>query len=74
MNKFSTPTKKDFLNFLNKFNEFLSNKLAFLTKKNFKQAFKNLIYDRRFIITILIIYYLYLLTYLLQHFIKINGF
>ena len=55
MNKFSTPTKKDFLNFLNKFNIVLSDKLALLTKKNFKQIFNDLIYDRRFVITILII-------------------
>ena len=54
MNKFSTPTKKDFLNILNKFNIILGNKLALLTKKNFKQVFKELIYDRRFVITILI--------------------
>ena len=54
MNKFSTPTKKDFLKFVNKFNEVLGNKLALLTKKNFKQAFNDLIYDRRFVITILI--------------------
>jgi len=54
MNKFSTPTKKDFLKFVNKFNEVLGDKLALLTKKNFKQAFNDLIYDRRFVITILI--------------------
>ena len=54
MNKFSTPTKKDFLNFLNKFNIILSDKLAVLTKKNLKQLFEDLIYDRRFVITILI--------------------
>ena len=54
MNKFSTPTKKDFLKFVNKFNEVLGNKLALLTKKNFKQTFIDLIYDRRFVITILI--------------------
>ena len=54
MIKFSTPTKKDFLKFVNKFNEVLGNKLALLTKKNFKQAFNDLIYDRRFVITILI--------------------
>ena len=52
MNKFSTPTKKDFLKFVNKFNEVLGNKFAVLTKKNFKQAFNDLIYDRRFVITI----------------------
>ena len=51
MNKFSTPTKKDFLKFVNKFNEVLGDKLALLTKKNFKQAFNDLIYDRRFVIT-----------------------
>ena len=54
MMKFSTPSKKDFLNFLNKFNIVLSGKLAFLSKKNLKQLFKDLIYDRRFVITILI--------------------
>ena len=54
MNKFSTPTKKDFLKFVNKFNEFLGDKLALLNKKNFKQVFNDLFYDRRFIITILI--------------------
>ena len=54
MNKFSTPTTKDFLNFLNKFNIILSDKLAVLTKKNLKQLFEDLIYDRRFVITILI--------------------
>ena len=54
MNKFSTPTKKDFLKFVNKFNEVLGNKLALLTKKNLKQVFGDLIYDRRFVITILI--------------------
>ena len=54
MIKFSTPSKKDFLNFLNKFNTVLSDKLALLTKKNFKQIFKDLIYDRRFVITIII--------------------
>ena len=54
MNKFSTPTKKDFLKFVNKFNEVLGDKLALLTKKNFKQAFNDLIYDRRFVISILI--------------------
>ena len=47
MNKFSTPTKKDFLKFVNKFNIILGNKLALLTKKNFKQVLKELIYDRR---------------------------
>ena len=52
MNKFSTPTKKDFLNILNKFNVVLGDKLALLTKKNFKQVFKDLIYDRRFVITV----------------------
>ena len=55
MIKFSTPTKKDFLNFLNKFNGILVDKLGLLTKKNFKQLFKDLIYDRRFIITLFII-------------------
>ena len=54
MNKFSTPTKKDFLKFVNNFNIFFSDKLAVLTKKNFKQLIKDLIYDRRFVITILI--------------------
>jgi len=54
MNKFSTPTKKDFLKFVNKFNEVLGDKLALLTKKNFKQAFNDLFYDRRFVISILI--------------------
>ena len=54
MNKFSTPTKKDFLNFLNKFNIILGDKLALLSKKNIKQLFIDLIYDRRFVITILI--------------------
>ena len=54
MNKFSTPTKKDFLKFLNKFNIFLGDKLALLTKKNFKQLLIELIYDRRFVITVLI--------------------
>ena len=54
MNKFSTPTKKDFLKFVNKFNEVLGGKLALLTKKNLKQVFNDLIYDRRFVITILI--------------------
>ena len=54
MNKFSTPTKKDFLKFVNNFNIFFSDKLAVLTKKNFKHLFKDLIYDRRFVITILI--------------------
>ena len=54
MNKFSTPTKKDFLKFVNKFNEVLGDKLALLTKKNFKQISKDLIYDRRFVITIII--------------------
>ena len=54
MIKFSTPSKKDFLNFLNKFNTVLSDKLAFLAKKNLKQIFKDLIYDRRFVITIII--------------------
>ena len=54
MNKFSTPTKKDFLKFVNKFNDFLGDKLAHLTKKNFKQVIFDLIYDRRFVITILI--------------------
>ena len=52
MNKFSTPTKKDFLSVLNKFNVILGNKLALLTKKNFKQLFNELIYDKRFVITI----------------------
>ena len=54
MNKFSTPTKKDFLKFVNKFNEILGDKLALLTKKNLKQVFNDLIYDRRFVITFLI--------------------
>ena len=54
MIKFSTPSKKDFLNFLNKFNTVLSDKLALLTKKNFKQILVDLIYDRRFVITIFI--------------------
>ena len=54
MIKFSTPSKKDFLNFLNKFNVVLGDKLAHLTKNNLKQLFKDLIYDRRFVITILI--------------------
>ena len=54
MIKFSTPSKKDFLKFVNKFNEVLGDKLALLTKKNFKQVFNELIYDRRFVITIFI--------------------
>ena len=54
MIKFSTPSKKDFLNLLNKFNTVLSDKLALLTKKNFKQLFNDLIYDRRFVVTIII--------------------
>ena len=54
MIKFSTPSKKNFLNFLIKFNTILSDKLGLLTKKNFKQIFKDLIYDRRFVITIII--------------------
>ena len=54
MNNLSIPTKKFFLNIINKFNSHLSNKLSYLTKKNFKQLFKDLIYDRRFVITILI--------------------
>ena len=52
MIKFSTPSKKDFLKFVNKFNEVLGDKLALLTKKNFKQVINDLIYDRRFVITI----------------------
>ena len=55
MIKFSTPSKKVFLNFIIKFNTVLSDKLAHLTKKNFKQLFKDLISDRRFVITIIII-------------------
>jgi hypothetical protein len=54
MIKFSTPTKRDFLKFVNKFNEFLGDKLALLTRKNFNQVFNDLIYDRRFVITTLI--------------------
>ena len=54
MIKFSTPSKKDFLKFVHKFNEVLGDKLALLTKKNFKQVFNELIYDRRFVITIFI--------------------
>ena len=54
MIKFSKPTKKDFLKFVNKFNIILGDNLAHLTKKNFKQVFKGLIYDKRFTITILI--------------------
>ena len=54
MIKFSTPTNKDFLKFVNKFNEVLGGKLALLNKKNLKQAFNDLIYDRRFVLTILI--------------------
>ena len=55
MIKFSTPSKKEILNLLKKFNDFLANNLGALNLKNFRQWFKSLIYDRRFHITIAII-------------------
>ena len=55
MNKLSIPTKKNFLIFFNKLSEFLSKTLSKLNIKNLKQLAIDLIYDRRFVITIGII-------------------
>ena len=51
----STPSKKDISRIIEKFSEFLSEKLSFLNIKNFLRIFKALIYDKRFIITCIII-------------------
>ena len=55
MNNLSIPSKKEILNLLNNFNEFLANCLNQLKLDNIKKFYKNLIYDRRFILTILVI-------------------
>ena len=54
MNKLSIPSKKNFLNILNKFNVFLTSKLSLLDRNNLKQFFIELIYDRRFIFILII--------------------
>lgn len=54
MNNLSIPTKKFFLNIINKFNSHLSNKLSYLSKENLSQFFKSIIYDRRIVITLII--------------------
>jgi len=54
MNNISIPTKKFFLSFINKFNKILSNKFNYLNRENLSQFSKSLIYDRRFVITLII--------------------
>ena len=51
----SILSKKEILNFLNKSNNFLTNKLNNLEFKSFKELYSKLIYDRRLIITIVIV-------------------
>ena len=55
MNKFSIPTNKVILRLLNRFNLFLTKYLSQLNIKNLKLTSINLLYDRRFIITTLIV-------------------
>ena len=54
MNNLSIPSKKEILNLLNNFNEFLANCLNQLKFDKIKKFLKNLIYDRRFITTFLL--------------------
>ena len=53
MNNLSIPSKKEILNLLDNFNKFFANCLNQLKFDNIQKFYKNLIYDRRFIITIL---------------------
>ena len=55
MNKLSIPTKKEIIGILKIFNELLTRILSKLEFKNFKDLTKNLIHDRRFVITFIII-------------------
>ena len=55
MTKLSIPTKKEILKFLNWFDEFLTKTLNLFSFKNIKHLYKNLVFDRRFIITVVII-------------------
>ena len=55
MIKLSTPSKKNIIRTLEKFNQFLSNNLNYLNIKNFNNIFFLFIYDRRFLITLSII-------------------
>ena len=55
MNKLSIPSKKEILRLLNKYNLFFTKYLSPLNIKNFKNTSKYLIYDRRFIITTVIV-------------------
>ena len=55
MNNLSIPSKKEILNLLNNFNKFLANCLNQLKFDNIKKFHKNLIHDRRFIITFFVV-------------------
>ena len=55
MIKFTTPSKKEIFSFLNRFNDFLTDKLGILNFRNFKQVYKKFIFDRRFVLTFAII-------------------
>ena len=55
MNKLSIPSKKEILRILNEYNLFFSKYLSQLNINNLKNTSKYLIYDRRFIITSIIV-------------------
>ena len=55
MNKLTIPPKKKILIFLNKFNLFFTKYLSRLNVENLKNTSESLMYDRRFIITALIV-------------------
>ena len=55
MIKLSTPSKKDINRIIENFSIFLSNNLSILSVKNFVTLFYALIYDKRLIITLIIV-------------------
>ena len=57
MNNLSIVSKKEILNFLTRFNEFFSKKLSSLNLKNLKQIYKDLLFDKRFVITSAIVFF-----------------
>ena len=57
MKNLSIPSKKEILIFLDNFNTFFSNSLNKLNLKNFKNLFKTFFHDKRFVITIFIVFF-----------------